>query len=315
LDRQWNEVASDQRIVSYSNLPPGRYDLHVQAAVSRGPWTEPGTMLRIHILPPWWKSWWFTTTLAAFMVLLAWAAHRYRVRRIAQQFDIRLEERVNERTRIARELHDSLLQGFQGLMFRLQAVRDLLPDRPMEAAEELEGALDRGDRAIVEGREAVSDLRAAAVIESDLEHLLTTLGDELESAGGEKAPSYRVLVQGKTRGLAPLVRDEVYRIAREAFRNAVQHARAGHIESELDFGQAAFCLRLRDDGVGIDREALASRSRGGHWGIQGMRERAAALGGSFQLWSEHGVGTEVELTIPANKAYARGPSRPQKAPG
>src|SRR5262249_29217392 len=127
LDRQWNEVASDQRIVSYSSLPPGSYNLRVQAAVSRGPWTEPGTMLRIHILPPWWKSWWFSTILAAFLVLLAWVAYRYRVQRIAHQFDIRLEERVNERTRIARELHDSLLQGFQGLMFRLQAVRDLLP--------------------------------------------------------------------------------------------------------------------------------------------------------------------------------------------
>src|SRR5262249_17268771 len=154
-----------------TSLPPGSYDLRVQAAVSRGPWTEPGTMLRIHILPPWWKSWWFSTILAAFLVLLAWAAYRYRVQRIAQQFDMRVEERVNERTRIARELHDSLLQGFQGLMFRLQAVRDLLPDRPSEAVEELEGALDRADKAIIEGREAVSDLRAAAVTESDLEHL------------------------------------------------------------------------------------------------------------------------------------------------
>src|SRR5215475_11173317 len=110
LDRQWNEVASDPRIVSYSSLQQGSYNLRVQAAVSRGPGTEPGTMLRIHILPPGWKSWWFSTILAAFLVLLAWAAYRYRVQRIAQQFDIRLEERVNERTRIARELHDSLLQ-------------------------------------------------------------------------------------------------------------------------------------------------------------------------------------------------------------
>ena len=314
LDRQWNEVASDQRIVSYTSLPPGRYNLRVQAAVSRGPWTEPGTTLRIHILPPWWKAWWFNTTLTMFLLLFAWGAYRYRVRRIAQQFDIRLEERVNERTRIARELHDSLLQGFQGLMFRLQAVRGLLPDRPKEAAEELDGALDRADKAVVEGREAVSDLRSAAVIDSDLEHLLTAMGDELEPGRGEKGPSYRVLVEGKARRLAPLVRDEVYRIAREAFRNAVQHAQADHIESELDFGQAAFCMRLRDDGLGIDREALASRSRGGHWGVQGMRERAAALGGDFQLWSEHGVGTEVEVTIPANKAYARGPSRVQKVP-
>lgn len=241
--------------------------------------------------------------LAALVIVLVWATYRYRLRQIARQYDIRLEERVGERTRIARELHDSLLQGFQGLMFRLQAVRDLLPDRAAEAVEELDGALERGDEAIAEGREAVRDLRAWAAGGADLEDSLKALGDELQARPGEKAASYRVLVQGKVRLMAPLVRDEVYRIAREAFRNAVQHARAGKIEAEIDYGEAAFQLRVRDDGVGIDSEVLGRSTRTGHWGLQGMRERAEALGGHLEVWSEHSAGTEVELAIPAAIAY------------
>jgi len=309
LDHRWNEVGSDQRIVSYTSLPPGTYIFRAQAAVGRGGWTEPGTALRIRVLPPWWKSWWFTTMIAALVATLAWCIYKYRLRQIARQFEIRLEERVNERTRIARELHDSLLQGFQGLIFRLQAVRDCLPDRPKEAEEELEGALDRADKAIVEGREAVSELRAAAVVDTNLEHLLKALGDELDPGTSQGVGAYQVLVEGKMRPLTPLVRDDVYRIAREAFRNAVQHARARKIEAELDFGDTVFHLRVRDDGVGIDRAVLASRSRAGHWGVQGMRERAEALGGHLEVWSEHGLGTEVELTIPAGIAYGRRPNR------
>jgi signal transduction histidine kinase len=243
------------------------------------------------------------------LATLAWSLYQYRLRQIARQFDIRLEERVNERTRIARELHDSLMQGFQGLMFRLQAVRDLLPDRSKEAVEELEGALDRADKVLVEGRESIIDLRAAATVETNLEHLLKALADEVAPREGERAASYRVLVEGKMRALAPLVRDDVYRIAREAFRNAVQHSRAAKIEAELIFGDAAFRLRLRDDGVGIDSHVLAGRARAGHWGVQGMRERAVALGGRLEVWSEHGAGTEVDLTIPAGVAYGRRPNR------
>ena len=312
LDVQWNDAGSDRRVVSYSGLPPGRYTFRAQAAVGRGPWTEPGAVLRIRILPPWWRTWWFTAALGALLIALAGTTYHYRLRAIARHYDIRLEERVNERTRIARELHDSLLQGFQGLMFRLQAVRDLLPDRAAEAVEELDGALERGDSAIAEGRQAVRDLRASAAVGTDLENSLKALGDELKARPGERAASYRVLVQGKVRPMAPLVRDDVYRIAREAFRNAVQHARAGNIEAELDYGDAAFQLRIRDDGIGIDPEVLGRGTRVGHWGLQGMRERAEALGGHLGVWSEHLLGTEVELAIPAGIAYGRSSGHERK---
>jgi signal transduction histidine kinase len=231
-------------------------------------------------------------------------AYLLRMRQIAQRFNMRLYERVNERTRIARELHDSLLQGFQGLIYRMQAVRALLPDRAAEAATLLESALDSGDRAIAEGRAAVHDLRSNAPVASDLADSLAALGEEL-TADGLRPLAFRVLVEGKARPVAPLVRDDVYRIAREALRNAAQHAQARHIEAELHYGERAFTLRIRDDGVGVDAKVVREGRRAGHWGLQGMRERAEAFGARIDVWSEHDAGTEVELSVPAEIAYDR----------
>jgi signal transduction histidine kinase len=301
LDSEWNEVGSDQRVVSYTSLPAGSYVFRAQATV-RAPWGESEAALRIKVLPPWWDSWWFKAAIAVLLALSVLAAYRYRLREIARQFDIRLEERVRERTRIARELHDSLLQGFQGLMFRLQAVRDLLPGRANEAVTALEKALERGDETITDAREAVHDLRSSSLPESDLEHSLKALGEEF---GSEPHPAFKVIVEGKQRELAPLLRDDIYRVAREAFRNAVRHANAHNIEAEIEYGESDFTLRMRDDGDGIGRDVLARGKRAGHWGLQGMRERAEHIGGRLNVWSERKAGTEIELVIPAANAYGR----------
>ena len=299
LDTRWREVGSDQRLASYTTLPPGNYGFRVQGATIRGPWSDPGKLIRITIFPPWWATWWFRAAAAAGVLLALWSAYRNRLRRMARQFEIRLDERVRERTRIARELHDSLLQGFQGLMFRLQAVRDLLPGQPVEAAGALDTALERGDDTITDAREAVQDLRSSSLVGSDLEQALKVLVEELESP----QTSFRVDVEGHPRELAPLLRDEVYRIAREAVRNATRHANARNIEAEVEYGESNFSLRIRDDGDGIDREVLARGRRDGHWGMQGMRERAEQVGGHLSVWSERKAGTEVELIIPATIAY------------
>lgn len=218
---------------------------------------------------------------------------------------MRFEERLAERARIARELHDSLLQGFQGLMFRLQAVRDLLPQRPSEAMRALDSALDRGDQVIAEGRGAVGDLRHPAVFNNDMVQALTALGEELvpQKHDGQSA-ALQVLVEGKQRDLDPVLRDEIYRIAREALRNAFRHAQAHKIEAEITYGDTHFLLRVRDDGNGIDPKVLAHGSSAGHWGLPGMRERAKSFGGQLEVWSESGAGTEIELTVPASIAYA-----------
>jgi signal transduction histidine kinase len=310
LDQEWNEVGSDQRLASYTTLPTGTYMFHVQGASRRGPWSEPGAQLRIQILPPWWATRWFRITCLVLTLLLVWSVHRYHLHQLAIQFNVRLEERVSERTRIARELHDSLLQGFQGLMFRLQAVRNLLPGRPSEAIEALEVALERGDKAIVEGRDTVSDLRQSIVGESDIAQALTALSEELATQGGNGAvPRVRVLVEGKQRGLNPMLRDEIYRIAREALRNAFRHANAQKIEAEITYGHSEFLLHVRDDGNGIDPNVASQGARAGHWGVPGMRERAKTFGGKLEVWSEVGAGTEVELTVPAAIAYGKSGAR------
>jgi signal transduction histidine kinase len=198
---------------------------------------------------------------------------------LAREFTVRVEERVSERTRIARELHDSLLQGFQGLMFRLQAARDLLPERPSDAIEALDIALQRGDKAIAEGRDTVVDLRESIMGDKDLAEALTALGEEVTSQSDNGTAScVSVLVQGKPRALDSLVRDEIYRIAREAFRNAGRHAKAQKIEAEIIYADSAFLLHVRDDGTGIAPEVVNRGARAGHWGLSGMRERAKSFG-------------------------------------
>jgi signal transduction histidine kinase len=215
---------------------------------------------------------------------------------------------VGERTRIARELHDSLLQGFQGLMFRLQAVRQLLPDRPGDATKLLDSAMLVGDQAIGEGRDAVQNLRSSVFEEGDLTTVLGALGAEL-AVGMEPRvkPEYRVMVEGPPRELSPDVRDDIYRIAREAVRNAYQHANARHIETEVTFGDTDLSVRVRDDGVGVDSTILAQGQRAGHWGLPAMRERSESIGGRLSVWSERNAGTEVDLRIPADIAYAQSP--------
>jgi signal transduction histidine kinase len=219
-------------------------------------------------------------------------------------FPLLLEARREERVRIARELHDSLFQGVQGLMFRLQAVRELLPERPLEAMAMLDVALSRGDEALLEGRMAVRGLRESASGRAGLAESLTALGDEFGAGCCEPKPNYQVLVGSSPRVLEPLIHDEVYRVAREAIRNAFRHARSTRIKAEVSFEAAEFSIRISDDGVGIDAQVLAQGRREGHWGLLGMRERTESFGGKLTVWSERGVGTEVGLRLPGTLAYS-----------
>ena len=303
LDREWHEVASNQRMVTYTTLPAGMYTFRAQGATNRGAWSEPGVALSLQILPAWWNTRLFRAVCVVIALALVWALYQLRLRQLAQQFNARLEERISERTRIARELHDSLLQGFQGLMFRLQAVRDQLPGRPGEAMQALDVALERGDKVIVEARDTVTDLRESIV--GDITEALTALNEELTVlSSNHGAPCMRVLVEGKQRPLNPMVRDEIYRIAREALRNAFHHAQAQKIETQITYGDSEFVLYVRDDGSGIVREVVNQRARAGHWGLPGMRERAKSFGGKLEVWSEQRAGTEIALIVPASIAYS-----------
>lgn len=305
LDQQWREVGGDRRVASYTTLPTGVYTFRVQAATSRGAWSEPGAALSLTVLPPWWATWWFRTISASIVVLLGIAAYSYRLRQIARQFDLRLEERVGERTRIARELHDTLLQSLHGVMFQFQAARNMLPGRAENAMQTLDEAISGTEQAIAESRDAIHDLRPETVAQGDLVQLLNSMGQELEAAPDAKhhSPTFHVIVEGEPRELSPIVQYEVYSIAREVIRNAFHHANAHRIEVEVRYDKNQLRVRLRDDGKGIDPKVLEERRRPGHWGLPGVRERAQRIGSRLDFWSEAGAGTEVELSVPAALAY------------
>ena len=233
-----------------------------------------------------------------------WAGYRGRVLHVARQYHRRLDERVNERTRIARELHDTLLQSFHGLLLRFQTALYLLPDRPADAKAQLAGAIDHAAKAITEGRDAVQGLRSSTIEKNNLALAISALGAELAADGSGPRPAFHVAVEGETRELHPILRDEIYKIAAEALRNAFRHAHAGRVEVEIRYDDEQFRLRVRDDGKGIDPKVLANQRLEGHCGLRGMPERAALIGGKLAVWSEVGAGTEVELRLPARIAYA-----------
>jgi signal transduction histidine kinase/ligand-binding sensor domain-containing protein len=304
VDGSWRETTEAHQAL-YSKLHPGRYTFRVIAANNDGVWSESGASLIFVIPRAFAQTGWFIALCVGCVLAVIWILLRLRVRQVRRRLEQRMEDRLTERTRIARELHDSLLQGFQGLMFRLQAVRQLLPGRPSDAAAFLDSAMHAGDVAIGEGRHAVQNLRSTPTDDSDLATSLSAMANELDaSIDPASRPEYKVIVEGRQRELKATVRDDAYRIAREAICNAYQHAKATHIEVELAFGELDLTVRVRDDGIGIEAQILEQGHRPGHWGLPGMRERGEEFGGFLQVWSDGKAGTEVELRIPAATAYA-----------
>jgi signal transduction histidine kinase len=303
-DVGWKDVGT-RRQSFYTDLGPGTYRFRVVASNNSGVWNETGSTLEFSIAPAYYQRRSFQALVGVAALGLAWAGYRGRVRQVARHYQQRLDERVNERTRIARELHDTLLQSFHGLLLQFQTATYLLPDRPAEARARLDGALVQAARAITEGRDAVQGLRASTVEGNELAVAIRTLGDALATGmATATAPDFSVSVEGETRHLHPIARDEIYKIAAEALRNAFSHAQARCIEVEIHYHADEFRLRVRDDGRGIDSAVLANRGLDGHYGLRGMPERAALIGGEFAIWSDAGAGTEVELRLPAARIYA-----------
>ena len=300
VESGWQDAGA-RRAAYYNKLPPGHFRFHVIASNNDGVWNTTGATATIVVPPAFFQTTWFLALCGCVAGGLLWATYVLRLRQISARLNARLEERVSERTRIARELHDTLLQSFQGLMLRLQVVDDILPAG--RAKDQLDQALERADRAIAEGRNAVYDLRSAATATNDLGVAVQALGDELAT---DDASAFHLVVEGTPRDLKPILRDEVYRITREALRNAFKHARAHHIEAEIAYGDRVLRVRIRDDGEGIQSDRLEA-GRPGHYGLEGMRERARQLTGRLEVWSKPGAGTEIDLTIPGSVAYSTAP--------
>jgi signal transduction histidine kinase len=218
---------------------------------------------------------------------------------ILAQTHARLEERLAERTRIARDLHDTVLQGLLSASMQLHVAMDQLPaDSPLKVR--LGRVLELMGNVMEEGRNTVRGLRSARTDSHDLEQAFFQIPHQLAI---EEHIDFRVIVLGSHRKLHPAIRDEVYRIGREALVNAFRHSRASSIEVELEYGAKRFRLAVRDNGCGIDPRMLHS-GRDGHWGFAGMRERAEEVGARLKIWSRAAAGTELELTVPNRMAFA-----------
>lgn len=306
-DRDWHD-AGTRRQAFYTDLPPRKYSFRVVASNSDGVWSESVANLDFSVTPAYYQTNWFRALCMVIFMGLLLVAYRWRVRHLRHEFEMTLETRVSERTRIARELHDSLLQSFHGLLLRFQTVFQLLPERPMEAKEKLGNAIEQTADAITEGRDAVQGLRDSTVQGNDLALAISTLGEELAADSTNHRPAFRVAVEGEARNLHPILRDEIYKIAAEGLRNAFRHSRGRQIEVEIRYDTEQFRLRVRDDGKGVDAATLSGQGSEGHYGLPGMRERATVIGGKLAVWSEVDEGTEVELRVPASTAYARAQS-------
>jgi signal transduction histidine kinase/ligand-binding sensor domain-containing protein len=305
-DPDWKEAVNGRQ-VHYSNLAPKNYRFRVIASNNSGVWNEQGASLDFSIAPAYYQTAWFGVLCMAIFLSLLWALYLFRLRQIRLQFNAGLEASVDERTRIARELHDTLLQSLHGLMFQFQAARNILPQRPEneKVMQALDDAILGTESAITESRDAIRDLRPQPVAESDLAQLLTASGRELAVLhdGRGDSPLFRVIVEGESKALSPNLQDEVYRIVREVIRNAFRHSGARQIEVEIRYATNELRLRVRDDGKGMNPRAVEERRRTGHWGLPGIRERVQRIGSRLDLWTEAGAGTEIQLTVPGAIAY------------
>jgi signal transduction histidine kinase/ligand-binding sensor domain-containing protein len=294
IDRDWQD-AGDRREVALANLGPGRYTFHVIAANNNGTWNSVGASLPFAISPAFYQTQWFYALCALMVLGLLRILYLIRIRQISLQVRGRLEERLAERERIARDLHDTLLQSVQSLIWRLHAAV-----RQEQSGAMIEQGLERADEVLTEARDRVKHLRSSPLGAQDLMQDMVAFGKEM--AIGQSA-QFRSTLIGTPRDLHPVAAEEALFIAREALTNAFRHANARQIEAELSYDDAELRLRICDDGSGIDAGILQRGGRDGHWGLLGMRERAGKMHATLTIRSRPVAGTEMDLRIPGRVAY------------
>jgi signal transduction histidine kinase/ligand-binding sensor domain-containing protein len=298
FDRDWQRVGT-RRQAFYSRLPPGHYSFHVLASNNDGVWSTSEATLQFSVPPAFFETWWFRWLCVVALALLFVVAYLVRIRRLAAQIRNKLVERLAERERIARDLHDTFFQNIQGLLLRFNTgTARLSPDEP--ARQILMEALVQSDRVMAEGRELVLDLSSTITDSSDLPDSLARAGEEFKALGQSE---YKVIVSGGPRPLHPVCSTELSRLGREAIYNAFRHAHARTIEAELVYQDDSLNLRIRDNGIGIDEQVLHDGGRAGHRGMLGIKERSNKLGAKLSIWSQRGSGTEIEVSVAASVAY------------
>ena len=288
----WSDTVASRQVI-FSHLSPRAYSFRIVASSSEGQWNGPETVVPFVIEPAFWQTWWFLALCLATCTLLAVMLYRLRMRQLARQLNVRFQERLAERTRIARDLHDTLLQGVISASMQLDVAEDQLPDdSPTKSV--LRRILHLMRQVNEEGRATLRGLRMVDDDNYSLELAFSRMRQEFSI---DEKISYRVVTYSIQRPLRLTVRDEVYRIGREAVINALLHARANAVEVEVEYANKYLRVVVRDDGCGINPHVLDT-GREGHWGITGMRERSDSIGARLTLRSRIDAGTEVELTVP-----------------
>jgi signal transduction histidine kinase len=295
-DDGWQD-AGTRRQAFYDDLHPGRYHFRVIACNNDGVWNETGAAFSFSVSPAWFQTYWFRIFCAAATLLVIWAAYRMRVRQVARHMSARFDDRLAERTRIARDLHDTLLQTIHAS--QLVADHALGPSSdPIRMRQQLEKLSTWLERAAGEGRAALNSLRTSS---SEVNDLAEALRRAVEECRIQSSMETSFSVHGSARDMHPIVRDEIYRIGYEAIRNACAHSQGARLQVDLAYAKE-LTLCVLDDGVGISRD-VTEEGRAGHFGLAGMRERAARIVGKLTITTSLGSGTEVKLVVPGEIVY------------
>ena len=305
FDQQWHDVGSRRQAV-YMNLKPGTYSFQVIAANNDGIWNLQGETFRFTILPKFYQTSWFLACLATGSILLISGAFALRLRASTQHLQNRMNERLMERDRIARELHDTLLQGFHGIVLRLQGIAHLIPYAE-PARQRLEETMDRAEQILIDGRESLMQLRSYSSACPDFVEQLNHVIADLQS---QSEIGCVVDVVGQVRTLKPAVQEEVLAIARESLTNAFRHSKANVIRVELNYSGSQFIFRCADDGVGLPDDVLKNGSAEGHWGMVGLRERSHNLNARLFVRKNEPQGTVIEMILRGRIAYSGRRDRP-----
>jgi signal transduction histidine kinase/ligand-binding sensor domain-containing protein len=295
-DADWIE-AGNRGQAFYNDLPPGRYVFHVAACNNDGIWSSKDAALIFTIRPAWYQLMIFRLAAVLLAIALAILIYSSRMRRYEALLKLRFDDRMQERTRLARDLHDTLLQTIQGSKMVADEAREHVDDPP-QTARSLDRLSDWLGRASIEGRTALEALRSSSIETNDLAGALYRIADDYAAGGAMKV---HVLALGPSQEMHPIARDEVYRIAHEAIRNAQAHSGAKDLWIELEY-KRRFHVQIRDNGRGLGEEILRA-GKPGHFGLAGMRERALFLGGELTLSSSPQNGTRISLQIPGQSIY------------
>jgi signal transduction histidine kinase/ligand-binding sensor domain-containing protein len=299
-DKEWID-AQTRRQAFYTDLSPGQYRFRVTASNNDGVSNEEGSAVTFQILPKFYQTVWFRVICAVIVLVAGWLLYLARVRQLAARVRIRIETRMKEREQIARDLHDTLLQGMQGLIYTFHAGTQRL-QKSEPARSMMEAALVRADEMLTEGRERVMGLRRTGSV-GPVGSLEDSLSAAVESLSQESGVAIHVTSRGEPRQLSANAFEELYKIGTEAVSNSFRHAGASRIDVDVEYGKNELTLRVRDDGRGFDVEAALARSSPGHFGLLGMRERARRVQADFDVTSQSPGGTQLECRIRAYMAY------------